>query len=70
MSRSFYFVGRCRGVGPPAGGTWCLTLRKTLFFVVKHHVFGSEWASGHCHIQKVMHEPLFFCSMHQLHFSG
>ena len=35
-----------------------------------HHVFGSEWASGHCHIQKVMHEPLFFRSMHQLHFSG
>ena len=38
MSRSFYFVGRCRGVGPPAGfgtdrppadGTWgcCLTAR-------------------------------------------
>ena len=133
MSRSFYFVGRCRGVGPPARGealpegrgaslsakpcsfvvkhhvfgaqgaagvpdvvlrspqtlvpssssttssrlkapatyrTWCFTPRKTLFFVVKHHVFGSEWASGHCHIQKVMHEPLFFCSMHQLHFSG
>ena len=35
-----------------------------------HHVFGSEWASGHCHIQKVMHEPLFFRSMHHSHFQG
>ena len=36
-----------------------------------HHVFGSEWASGHCHIQKVMHEPLFFRSMHHSnHFYG
>ena len=35
-----------------------------------HHVFGSEWASGYCHIQKVMHEPLFFRSMHHSHFQG
>ena len=39
-------------------------------FVVKHHVFGTDWADRRPRIQKVMHEPLFFCSMHQLHFPG
>ena len=42
-------------------------------FVVKHHVFevqGAGWADRRPRIQKVMHEPLFFCSMHQLHFPG
>ena len=39
-------------------------------FVVEHHVFGAGWADRRPRIQKVMHEPLFFCSMHQLHFPG
>ena len=39
-------------------------------FVVEHHVFGAGWADRQPRIQKVMHEPLFFCSMHQLHFPG
>ena len=44
---------------------------KPCSFVVKHHVFraqGTGWADRRLRIQKVMHEPLFFCSMHQLHF--
>ena len=39
-------------------------------FVVKHHIFGAGWADRRPRIQKVMQEPLFFCSMHQLHFPG
>ena len=39
-------------------------------FVVEHHVFGAGWADRRPRIQKVMQEPLFFCSMHQLHFPG
>ena len=39
-------------------------------FVVKHHAFRSQGAAGRSRIQKVMHETLFFCSMHQLHFPG
>ena len=39
-------------------------------FVVKHHAFRPQGAAGRSRIQKVMHEPLFFCSMHQLHFPG
>ena len=53
-----------RGVPPPAS---------PCSFVVKHHVFevqGAGWADRRPRIQKVMHEPLFFCSMHQLHFPG
>ena len=87
---------------PAVCGTWCSAPRKPLFFrrraprlwrprrrrrtgrgvpppaspcsfVVKHHVFevqGAGWADRRPRIQKVMHEPLFFCSMHQLHFPG
>ena len=53
-----------RGAPPPAS---------PCSFVVKHHVFevqGAGWADRRPRIQKVMHEPLFFCSMHQLHFPG
>ena len=53
-----------RGVPPPAS---------PCSFVVKHHVFevqGAGWADRRPRIQKVMHETLFFCSMHQLHFPG
>ena len=146
--------GPAGGVGPPAGGTWCLTPRNPLFFrrqaprlwrprrrrrtgrgaslpaspcsfVVKHHVFRAQGAGSVSDVvlrptqtlvpssssttssgpkappayrtwcsapsnplffrrqaprlwrrmsrppashPKVMHEPLFFCSMHQLHF--
>lgn len=52
MSRSFYFVGRCRGVGPPARGEALPEGRgaslsaKPCSFVVKHHVFGAQGAAG------------------------
>ena len=56
---------RCRrtGRGAPPPASPCS-------FVVEHHVFGAGWADRQPRIQKVMHEPLFFCSMHQLHFPG
>ncbi len=54
---------RSAGRGAPSPANPCS-------FVVKHHVFGAGWADRQPRIQKVMHEPLFFCSMHQLHFPG
>lgn len=49
---------------------WGSAPRKPLSFIVKHHVFGVQGVAGCPRIQKVMHETIFFCSMHQLHFPG
>ena len=54
---------RSAGRGAPLPASPCS-------FVVEHHVFGAGWADRRPRIQKVMHEPLFFCSIHQLHFPG
>ena len=61
-------------LGPKAPATyltWCLTPRKPLFFrrqaprLPSSRRRMSRPPASH---PKVMHEPLFFCSMHQLHF--
>ena len=54
-------------MAPPAYRTWCLTPRKILFFRRRAPRLWRPWRRRP-RIQKVMHEPLFFCSMHQLHF--
>ena len=56
---------RCRRTGRGAS-----LPAKSCSFVIEHHVFGAGWADRRPRIQKVMQEPLFFCSMHQLHFPG